>query len=309
VRGDHVVVLTGGVGGAKLVAGLVDLLGPGQVTAIVNTGDDFRHLGLHICPDIDTLLYTLSGLADPVRGWGRRDESWHALATLGALGGPDWFALGDRDLALHLLRTARLAAGERLTGITAALADRLGIGATILPMSDADCGVRIVTDAEKLDFQTYFVARRCAPAVRQVDLSRPRAAAAAPEAIAALGRADLAAIVIAPSNPWLSIDPILAVPGLNAALRARQVPLLAVTPLPGGRAVKGPTAKIMQELGLALSAASIADHYRGLIDGLMIDDADSDLADLPWVRTDTIMTTSADRRRVAERLIDWAARF
>lgn len=310
MSGGHVVVLTGGVGGAKLVAGLVDAIGGDRVTAIVNTGDDFVHLGLSISPDIDTLLYTLAGLADPVRGWGRRDESWAMHETIGAMGGPDWFLLGDRDLALHLTRSEALRQGESLSSITASLAARMGIDAEIVPMSDEPCGVVIDSDEGRLEFQRYFVGRRAEPVVRSVDLSAAKAARMAEAARAALARDDLDAVLIAPSNPWLSVDPILAVPGMRAAIAAADAPVVAVTPLPGGQAVKGPTAKIMRELGLRLDVQSIADHYAGLIDGLLIDERDaSDPAGVPSVRADTIMVDAETRMRVARAALDFAGRL
>lgn len=304
-----VAVLTGGIGGAKLVAGLCAVLPLRDVIAIVNTGDDFVHLGLNISPDIDTLAYTLAGLADPVKGWGRRDESWNFMTALRALGGEDWFALGDRDLALHVERTRRLAAGESLSRITLDLSARLGTRAQIVPMSDDPCGVSVETDAGLLDFQRYFVAMRCAPRFRRLVLDRAKQARPATAALEALAAPSLDAILIAPSNPWLSIDPILAVPGVTEAMLAAKAPVIAVTPLPGGRAVKGPTAKIMAELGLGLSIDSIVDHYRGLIDGVVIDDGDPDPAGLPFLRTNTVMRTAGDEADVARAALALAGRL
>jgi len=303
-----IVVLTGGIGGAKLVLGLTRIVPPGDLTAIVNTGDDFRHLGLHVSPDIDTLLYTLSGLADPERGWGRVGETWNFMAALRAIGGEDWFMLGDADLALHVERTRALA-GEPLSAVTRRFAQRLGIDSAIVPMSDDPVATRVTTDEGELDFQRYFVQRRCEPVLRQVRFAGAEAARPAPDALAALRAPGLSAILIAPSNPWLSVDPILAVPGMREALRAARAPIVLVTPLPGGKAVKGPTAKIMAELGLDLTAASIARHYEGLVDAIVLDDADDPAGiAVPTARTDTMMRTLDDRIRVARAAIDLAAR-
>lgn len=301
----RVTVLTGGVGGAKLVLGLLHVLPAANVTAVVNTGDDFRHLGLHVSPDIDTLLYTLSGKANRELGWGRADESWAFLDTLRAMGGPDWFQLGDRDLALHVLRSARLAAGEPLHAITADFAARMGIGATVLPMTDDLVATRLATDEGELDFQHYFVARRCAPAVRAIRFDGAAQSRPAPGVLAAIAGAD--AVIVAPSNPFLSIDPLLAVPGLAQALRETAAPVVAVSPIIGGKAVKGPTAKLMGELGIALVNASIAAHYGAFLDGLVIDSADDAPAGLAVARTATLMRDDADKARVAQAALDLAA--
>ncbi len=305
-----VVLLTGGVGGAKLARGLAAVLAPEQLTMVVNTGDDFTHLGLRISPDIDTLLYSLSGLSDEERGWGRAGESWNFMAALRQIGGADWFQLGDADLALHVERTHRLA-GERLSAIIADFAARLGIATRIVPMSDDPVATMVLTDEGELPFQRYFVARRCEPRLQSVRFAGADAARPAPGALAALADPDLAAIIVAPSNPYLSIDPILAVPGLAAALRGR-APVVAVTPVPGGEAVKGPTAKIMRELGLGVETATIAQHYRGVIDGIVIDDKD-DAATLPpglgVTSSDTLMRSAGDRARVATTALALAARL
>jgi LPPG:FO 2-phospho-L-lactate transferase len=294
-----VVVLTGGVGGAKLVLGLARG-GFGPVTAIVNTGDDFEHLGLRVSPDIDTLLYTLSGRANATQGWGREGESWNFMQAARSLGAPDWFNLGDGDLALHVLRTAALRAGEPLSAIVARFAERWGIATAVLPMSDDGIATTIDSDAGLLPFQNYFVEHRCAPAVRAIRFAGAAAARPAPGVLAAIADPDNRAILLAPSNPWLSIAPILAVPGIAAALRAAPAPLVAVSPLVGGKAVKGPTAKIMAELGLPCDARSVAAHYAGLLDGMLVDERDAPGdPDLVVARTDTLMTTLADRIRVA----------
>ncbi|WP_062344132.1 2-phospho-L-lactate transferase [Novosphingobium sp. CCH12-A3] len=300
-----VTVLTGGVGGAKLVLGLLRILPAADVTAIVNTGDDFRHLGLHVSPDIDTLLYTLSGKANRRQGWGREDETWSFLETLRDLGGPDWFQLGDRDVALHVLRTARLAAGDGLDRITADMADRFGIGATILPMANTRVATQLETDEGLLEFQDYFVARRCVPRVSRILFDGADDALPAPGVLEAIAGAD--AVVTAPSNPFLSIDPLLAIPGIRSALVATQAPVVAVSPIIGGKAVKGPTAKLMEELGTPLANASIAAHYADFIDGLVIDQGDDAPDGVAVARTATLMHNDVDKVRVAQAALDLAA--
>ena len=302
-----IVVLTGGVGGAKLVLGLINAIPAESVTAIVNTGDDFRHLGLHVSPDIDTLLYTLSGRANQVQGWGREGESWNFMAALRTLGGEDWFQLGDGDLALHVLRTARLAKGERLSALTANFARRWGIAAAILPMSDDPVMTQLQTDEGLLPFQEYFVARRCMPAVASIRFDGAETAAAGPGVAEAIADPDARAILIAPSNPFLSIDPLLAVPGIRSALAAATAPIVAVSPLVGGKAVKGPTGKLLAELGLNASARTIADHYAGIIDGMLVDERDPpDDPGIPSQRMDTLMLTLDDRIRVAAAALAFA---
>ena len=303
-----IVVLTGGVGGAKLVLGLIHAVEPANLTAIVNTGDDFRHLGLHISPDIDTLLYTLSGKANAAQGWGREGESWAFLSAIKELGGEDWFQLGDMDVALHVLRTAMLAKGESLTAITAHVAQAWGIGATILPMSNDPVATMIDSDEGLLEFQRYFVEKRCAPAVRGVQFAGADVASPAPSVVEAILAAD--AVLIAPSNPWLSVDPLLAVPGISDALMQTRAPVVAVSPLIGGQAVKGPTAKLMGELGLAVNNDSIAAHYGDLLDGFLIDSGDDcSLAGLAVDHTDTLMNTLDDKVRVAKAALALAARL
>ncbi|HET8612766.1 MAG TPA: 2-phospho-L-lactate transferase [Sphingomonas sp.] len=292
------VVLTGGVGGAKLVLGLTRAVAAEDVTAIVNTGDDFEHLGLAVSPDIDTLLYTLAGKANPEQGWGRAGESWGFMSALRELGGEDWFQLGDGDLALHVLRSMALRQGESLSAIIARFARAWGIAATIVPMSDDPVRTLIETEEGVLPFQHYFVARRCEPAVRATRFEGADAARPGPGVLEAIGNAD--AILIAPSNPFLSVDPMLAVPGIRAALAGCRAPVIAVSPIIGGKAVKGPTAKLMAELGIEANAAAIARHYDGLIDGLLIDERDPPF-DLPIAeaRCDTLMRSLDDRIRVA----------
>ncbi|HEX2264827.1 MAG TPA: 2-phospho-L-lactate transferase, partial [Solirubrobacterales bacterium] len=292
------VALCGGIGGAKLALGLYRVLGPDELTLIVNTGDDFEHLGLHVSPDLDTVLYTLSGLADPERGWGRADESWNFMAALSELGGEDWFRLGDRDLAIHVLRAQWLRSGRPLSRFMADAARRLGIRARIVPMSNDPVRTMVQTSDGVLPFQRYFVERRCEPQVLRIWFEGASAARPAAEAIDAIAGPRLEAVVICPSNPYLSVDPILAVPGLREALESAAAPVVAVSPIIGGAAVKGPTTKIMAELGVDRTSAAIAAHYRGLLDGLVIDNgdvADAPALDIAVEAAPTLMRDLADR--------------
>jgi LPPG:FO 2-phospho-L-lactate transferase len=305
----HVVALCGGIGGAKLALGLYRVLPANALTVIVNTGDDFEHLGLHICPDVDTVLYTLAGLSNPQVGWGRRDETWTFMRVLHTLGGETWFQLGDGDLALHIERTRRLKEGETLSDIVADVAHYFGIAAQVVPMSNEAVSTRIGTSAGEIAFQDYFVRQRCAPRVTSVRFEGASAARAAPGVVAALGDPAPDAIIICPSNPYLSIDPILAVPGLRALLRNCAAPVIAVTPLVGGQALKGPTAKIMGELGIALTPVAIVAHYHGLIDGFVLDVRDKALRSecaMPLHVTDTVMATLEHRDRLALEVLDFA---
>jgi LPPG:FO 2-phospho-L-lactate transferase len=295
------VALSGGIGGAKLALGLQRLLG-GRLTVVVNTGDDFEHLGLTISPDVDTAIYTLAGVANPETGWGRRDETWSFMGAVAELGGPTWFKLGDRDLATHVERTRRLRAGETLTAVTASLAGRLGVTARVLPMCDEPVRTVVESDAGTLPFQEYFVRDRCRPAVRGLRYAGAETARITGEVAAALSAPTLGGIILCPSNPWLSIDPILAVPGMRAALRAHGAPVIAVSPIIGGKAVKGPTAKIMGELDLAPDVGSIVHHYEGLIDAIVVDTADAEAAErlpVPASVTNTLMHTEDDKVALA----------
>ena len=309
----RVLAVTGGIGGAKLCLGLQRVLPAGALHVIVNTGDDFEHLGLSISPDVDTTLYTLAGIANVELGWGRRDETWSFMRVLETLGGPTWFRLGDGDLALHVERTRRLAAGETLTEVVADLACRFGIPSRIMPMSDDAVRTIVHTaDGGELGFQEYFVRERCVPAVARLRYAAAATARISSAAAQALRDPALRAVVIAPSNPYLSIDPVLALPGMRAALRARGAPVIAVTPLIGDSAVKGPTAKIMRELGLAPSPLTVREHYRGLIDGFVLDERDAALAadmDLPVQVCDTLMRSLEDRERVARCTLELAEKL
>lgn len=305
----HVVALSGGVGGAKLAHGLARVLAAGELTIIVNTGDDFRHLGLMVSPDIDAVVYALAGLSDPVKGWGRRDETWSFMAALAGLGGESWFQLGDADLAMHVERSWRLAAGEPLSAVTDRIRRRLGIGARILPMSDDPVRTRLLTDAGWLDFQEYFVHRRCQPAVRALEYAGAGSARAQADALVALGRPDLRAVVICPSNPFLSIEPMLALPELRAALGQTAAPVVAVTPIIGGQAVKGPAAKMLRELGLEASSAAVARRYAGLVDLFLSDAADPAPEPVPGVefaRAPTLMTRVEEREGLARAVLGLA---
>jgi LPPG:FO 2-phospho-L-lactate transferase len=305
----RVVAISGGIGGAKLALGLYRVLPADALTVIVNCGDDFDHLGFTICPDIDTTLYTLAGLANTELGWGRHDETWSFMDTLGALGGPGWFRLGDRDLALHAERTRRLRGGESLSSVIADIAQRMNIHAAIVPMSDDPVRTRVRTPDGELAFQDYFVRLRCGPQVTAIDFSGAVSAQPSPAAAAALAaRPD--AVILCPSNPYLSIDPILAVPGTRERLRSAHAPVVAVSPLVGGQAVKGPTAKIMRELGVPTTAAAIARHYAGVIDGFVLDARDAagpEGIDCPVHVTDTLMHSLADRERLAREVLAFAA--
>jgi LPPG:FO 2-phospho-L-lactate transferase len=306
-----VLALSGGVGGAKLALGLYRILPPDTLTVIANTGDDFAHLGLQISPDLDTLLYTLSGNDNPELGWGRRGETWTFMAALEALGGETWFRLGDGDLATHIERTRRLAAGEKLSSITDDFRRRLGIAARLLPMSDDPVRTRLHTSEGWLDFQDYFVRLRCEPVIDRLEFAGAADARPLAEVIAALADPRLRALVICPSNPFISIDPILAVPGIRAALRDCAAPIVAVSPIIGGQAVKGPTAKMMAELGLPVDATTVARHYRDFLDLYIADEEDAaavaDL-DIPVVLARTLMQSLADREALAHTVLAAADR-
>jgi len=297
-----VVALCGGIGGAKLALGLSRVVAGADLMVVANTGDDFEHLGFAISPDLDTIMYTLADLDDPQRGWGRRNETWTFMAALEALGGETWFALGDGDLAIHVERTRRRRAGEALSAITADFCRRLGIAARVVPMTDDIVRTRLRTDEGWLDFQDYFVRRRCAPRVLEVVYDGAATARAHADVLAALGDPRLRAVVICPSNPFLSIEPILAVPDLREAIARAAAPVVAVSPIVGGHAVKGPTAKMMSELGLEVNAVTVARRYQELLDAYVLDRVDAAQAaklGLPVTVAHTLMTTLADRENLA----------
>ncbi|WP_270933335.1 2-phospho-L-lactate transferase [Falsiroseomonas oryzae] len=305
-----VVALSGGIGGAKLALGLMHALGPRELTVVANTADDFEHLGLLVCPDLDTLLYTLGGRADAERGWGRAGESWGCMAALAELGGPDWFQLGDRDLATHLLRTSRLRAGETLTAVMSDLAARFGIAATLLPMSDDPVRTRLKTAQGWMEFQPWFVGRRAEPAVTALDFAGAEAARPSDAVLAALADTELGAVVLCPSNPFISIDPMLAMPWLRAALHGCRAPVIAVSPIIAGQAVKGPTARMLAGFGLEVSATAVARHYGERLSGYVVDSQDAAaaaaLAPLPVRATRTLMVSLDDRIALAREVLDMA---
>jgi LPPG:FO 2-phospho-L-lactate transferase len=292
-----IVALAGGVGGAKLAHGLAQVLPPEDLTVIVNTGDDFEHLGLSICPDLDTVCYTLAGLANPDTGWGRTNETWNAISSAEKLGAPNWFRLGDQDLGTHLERTRRLKEGQSLSQITTDFCKAWGIKQAVLPMTNSPVRTIVDTDEGELAFQEYFVHRQCEPRVKGFRFDGAEGAQPAPGVREALASAQV--IVICPSNPWVSIDPILQVLSLTA-LKEKKV--VAVSPIIGGKTVKGPAAKMFAELGIEPSAPAVAKHYNGLLNGFVLDDTDRHLSDkiaMKTLVTDTIMKSYADRARLA----------
>jgi LPPG:FO 2-phospho-L-lactate transferase len=300
---DRVLALSGGVGGAKLALGLRNVVPAGKLTIVANTGDDFEHLGLHVSPDIDTLLYTLAGLDNPATGWGRRDETWTFMSALAGLGGETWFRLGDGDLAIHVERTRRLSAGEPLSSIIRDFGKRLGVGATIVPMSDDPVRTRVRTAAGWLDFQRYFVEQQCRPEVTEFSYGGAPTAKPHPDFVAALAHPELRAVVICPSNPFISIEPILTVPGVREALLACAAPVVAVAPIVGDQAIKGPTAKMMRELGLRISAETVAQRYADILDGYVVDDSDAPLLatlPIPAIAAKAVMVSLADREQLAK---------
>jgi LPPG:FO 2-phospho-L-lactate transferase len=308
----HVIALCGGVGGAKLAFGLTRIVAPEDLTIVVNTGDDFVHMGLHVSPDIDTVAYTLSDLADRERGWGLAGETWNFMDQVKRLGGEAWFNLGDRDLAMHVERTRRLAAGETLSEITRALTAALGIRHAVVPMSDDPVRTFVQTADGELPFQRYFVGEQCRPVATAIRFEGASRAKPSPALQAALARRDVAAVIICPSNPYLSIDPILAVPGVAASLEALGSPVVAVSPIVGGRALKGPAAKLMLELGETPGATAIASHYGSMLSGLVVDLEDAAEADalrtrgLQILATGAVMKTDDDRVRLARETLAFA---
>lgn len=306
-----IVALSGGVGGAKLCDGLAAQVPAEDLTIIVNTGDDFEHLGLWICPDLDTVVYTLAGLANPETGWGRADESWAFLQELERLGGPVWFRIGDKDLAYHHRRRQLLDMGNSLTEATRTLSHQLGVRITVLPMSDEPIGTLVLTDEGSMPFQRYFVARKCEPAVRGFQFHGAASASPAPGVLSALDEAGL--VILCPSNPWVSVDPILAVPGIEEGLQGK--PVVAISPLIGGKALKGPAAKMYGELDIPPSAVSVARHYLGLLTGFVLDEIDRHHAEeiekmgLKVLVTDTIMKSREIRVQLAEDVLEFGMKI
>ena len=302
-----ILALAGGVGGARLARGLAGVLKPGELSIVVNTGDDFEHLGFLVCPDIDTVCYTLAGLNNVAQGWGLEGESWAFMDAIRRLGGESWFNLGDRDLATHALRSAMLDS-HSLSEITAHIASRLGVAHPIAPMSDDRVRSIVDTDEGELAFQHYFVRRRAEPRFRSIRFEGAETARPSAALLAALADPTLEAIILCPSNPVLSIAPILALPGVRDRIERRGVPVVAVSPFIGGRAVKGPAAKIMSEIGIATTAAGLASYYDGLLDGLVIDRVDTgeEVDGVSLHATDTLMRDTGDQLRLAREVLGFA---
>jgi LPPG:FO 2-phospho-L-lactate transferase len=310
-----ILALAGGVGGAKLAHGLAMQLPPEKLLVVVNTGDDFVHLGMNISPDLDTVMYWMAGLNDPKRGWGLAGETWNFMDSLEKLGGPTWFRLGDRDLAIHVERTQKISGGRRLSDVTAYLCEQLHIRHRITPMTDEYVHTIVHTPEGELEFQDYFVRRQCEPRVLRVEFQGSQHASPSPAFSAALMSDDLAAIVICPSNPLLSIEPILAIKGVRSRIQKHHTPVIAVSPIVDGQAIKGPAAKIFRELGLEPSALGIAQYYADLVNGLVIDEIDASFKSqiealgLRVAVTNTVMKTGADQAHLAKELMAFAARF
>ncbi len=306
----NIVALCGGVGGAKLALGLSHVLPPEQLTIVVNTGDDFEHLGLKICPDLDTVLYTLAGVNNPETGWGRAEETWSCMEVLEALGSETWFKLGDKDLALHLERAHMLASGQSLSAVTSHFCKQLGVSANVVPMSDDPVRTMIETPEGVLSFQHYFVKEQCAPCVEGFHFEGVTAAHANRAFLNALDDPNLGGIIFCPSNPFVSIGPILELPSIRERIGSLRAPRIAISPIIGGRAVKGPAAKMMHELDLPVSSLAVATHYKGLLDGLIIDQVDASEKveierHMASLVCPTLMNTLRDRIDLARSSLDF----
>lgn len=312
---EKVLAFSGGVGGAKLSLGLAHVLSAQALTIVANTGDDFEHLGLHIAPDLDTVMYTLAGLNNTELGWGLAGESWQCMDALQQLGGETWFRLGDRDLATHITRSRQLRSGATLSETTASLCKALGVTQRLLPMSDDSVRTVVLSDEGELPFQRYFVQRQCEPVVRGFRFAGLKQAQPQSQMMSALADPDLSAIVICPSNPFVSIDPILSLHGVREALKASSAPVIAVSPIVSGMAIKGPAAKMMQELKLPVSAEAVAEHYRGVVDCFVLDNADATLAaeitakNMQVAVLPTIMNSLEDRIALAGQVMELASNF
>ena len=308
-KGNYV-ALSGGVGGAKLALGLSHCLGPEQLAIAANTADDFEHLGLHVSPDLDSVMYALAEIDDPERGWGLADETWEFMGAMEKLGGETWFRLGDKDIATHILRSQMMEAGQSLSDVTKSLCRRLGISHSLLPMSDQPVRTLVQTDEGVLPFQHYFVRRQCEPGVTGFEFKHIDTALPQSDFMQALVDTDLSGIVICPSNPYVSIDPIIRLQGVHAAMVESPAPVIAVSPIVAGRALKGPAAKMLAELGQPASALSIAEHYRELVDIFVLDHRDKDLCEpiedlgIRVVTADTVMTSLGDKVSLARRIIE-----
>jgi LPPG:FO 2-phospho-L-lactate transferase len=309
-----ILAITGGVGGAKLALGLADELADSQLHIMVNTGDDFRHLGLYISPDLDTLLYTLSGRSNQSLGWGLESESWNTMGALEALGGETWFRLGDKDIATHLWRTAALASGTGFLEMVDTLATNMCVGCKIHPMSEDRVSTTVITEEGELPFQHYFVRRQCQPSVTGFRFEGIEQAQPNPDILHMLATEPPTAIIICPSNPFVSVDPILQIPGMCEALRASSAPVIAVSPIVAGMAIKGPAAKMMEELNMPVSALAVAryysERYPGLLSDFVIDQSDaaleSELAQtgVKVAMTKTIMHSRQDKQALARFVLD-----
>jgi LPPG:FO 2-phospho-L-lactate transferase len=307
---SKILAISGGVGGAKLVLGLSRCLAADELCIVANTGDDFLHHGLHISPDLDTVMYTLAGLNDTERGWGLAGESWNFLAGLDALGAETWFRLGDRDLATHVYRSQLLAGGGTLSEATTTLCAGLGVKYPLWPMSDDSVATVVYTGEGELPFQHYFVRRQCEPAVTGFEFVGIEAARPQSDFMAQLASPDLAAVIICPSNPFVSVDPVLGLPGVRHALQEITAPVIAVSPIVAGMAIKGPAAKMMAELGVPVTALAVAQHYQGVIDCFVVDESDAKLAasieqlGMVVAVRPTIMNTLTDREALARAVIE-----
>jgi len=305
--------VTGGIGGAKLALGLSKILTHDELAFVVNTADDFLHLGMHVSPDVDTLVYTLAEENNPETGWGRRDESWTFMAALAELGGETWFRLGDKDLAMNVQRTRHLEVGLTLSQVTAILAESLGVRHPILPMSNDPVRTRVQTPHGELEFQHYFVRDHCEPAVSGFRYEGVANAGINPDIGQWLGSGQLAGVILCPSNPFVSIDPILSVPGFRAQLQSCSAPVIAVSPIVGGEAIKGPLAKMMREMSVPNKATWVAQHYRDFLDGFVLDTRDAALATevqelgMVTATTNTVMQTLDDRIRLARTCLEFAS--
>ncbi len=316
-QNPHCLAISGGVGGAKLALGLSHILNAGQLTIVANTGDDFSHLGLNISPDLDTVMYTLADLSNKELGWGQAGESWNFIEALKRLGGEAWFQLGDRDLATHIVRTELLSEGKNLSDVTDQLCRKLGIQHALLPMTDDKVATIVVTASnEKLAFQHYFVRDRCQPVVKGFEFEGLESASPSVGFLSAIEDPSLASIIICPSNPFVSVDPVLKLPGVIDAVRHSGVPMIAISPIVGGQAIKGPAAKMMKELGMPQSALAVArhyaDHYGGEMTGFVLDSQDenlkSDVESLGFTTlvTNTMMVTLQDRINLAQDVLEFS---
>jgi LPPG:FO 2-phospho-L-lactate transferase len=309
-----VLALTGGVGGAKLARGLAAVLAKGQLSIVANTGDDFDYWGLRVCPDLDSVMYALADLNDQKRGWGVRDESWRTQTAMHRLGGDEWFQIGDQDLATHLLRTQGLATGDTLTSITAQMCRRLGIAQQLLPMAEQTVSTKVNTDKGWLEFQEYFVRDQCEPEIRELAFAGIENAQLNPAVAELLSSDELEVIIICPSNPFVSIDPILSIPGCRQMLKNAAAPVIAISPIVAGRAIKGPAAKMMRELNMPITAAAVASYYGDLLDGYVLDELDTEQADevaalgIDVCIAPSMMGDLDSKIRLAEAVLDFSRR-